>query len=130
MTASANEPKTSTLFNYIAFFALFALPYNTYCVIWYLCAFLWGWEYNNDYPVYFSLWIIQIIILGTWFYYTVKETPEEKAERKKLVAIAIQNVQKRCGDNYTLQEFQEELDSLRRQRQASNDSSDSSSSNN
>ena len=127
MLIPTDEPKTSAWFNCVAFLALIALPYHTFCVIWYLLAFFGAWSGDNDYPLYFSLWGIEILILWIWFHYTVKETPEEEAERKKLISIAIQNVQKRCGDNYTLQEFQEELDSLRRQRQASNDfTSDSS----
>ena len=140
MIIPTDEPKTSAWFNCVAFLAFIAFIFHTLIVIMYLLYFLGIWEtvssdpgswyHDGDYPLYFSLWFIEIIILWTWFHYTVKETPEEEAERKKLVAIAIDNVEKRIGSDYTIQDVQKELEVLRSQRQATNDSSNSSSSNN
>ena len=123
--------KSPHWFNCVTLFVFLALPYNTFCVLWYLCAFHWGWEYHDhDFPVYLTLWILQIIILGTWFYIEFKPTPEEDAEFDKLMHIAIENVKQRRGDGkYTALEVKAEIVTLR-QRQASNDSSNSSSSNN
>ena len=140
MIIPTDKPKTSGWFNCVAFLALIAFIFHTLIVFMYLLYF-WGiwdtvssdpgsWYHDGDYPLYFSLWFIEIIILGTWFYYTAKPTPEEDAEFDKLMHIAIENVKQRRGDGkYTALEVKEEIAMLR-QRQASNDSTTNSSSSN
>ncbi len=135
MIIPTDEPKTSTWFNCVAFLAFIAFIFHTLIVIMYLLYFLgiWdtvssdprSWYHDGDYPLYFSLWFIEIIILWTWFHYTLKETPEEEAKRKKLISTAVQNVIERCGTNYTLQDVEKEYEYL--QQQASTDSTSDSS---
>ncbi len=136
MIIPTDEPKTSAWFNCVAFLAFIAFIFHTLIVIMYLLYFLGIWEtvssdpgswyHDGDYPLYFSLWFIEIIILWTWFHYTLKETPEEEAKRKKLISTAVQNVIERCGTNYTLQDVEKEYEYL--QQQASTDSTSDSSS--
>ena len=102
MIIPTDEPKTSAWFNCVAFLAFIAFIFHTLIVIMYLLYFLGIWEtvssdpgswyHDGDYPLYFSLWFIEIIILWTWFHYTLKEAPEEEAKRKKLISTAVQNV--------------------------------------
>lgn len=135
MIIPTDEPKTSAWFNCVAFLAFIAFIFHTLIVIMYLLYFLGIWEtvssdpgswyHDGDYPLYFSLWFIEIIILWTWFHYTLKETPEEEAKRKKLISTAVQNVIERCGTNYTLQDVEKEYEYL--QQQASTDSTSDSS---